>query len=86
MDSSNAKNGRYNRPKVDGPQLGQVDVESVSLKRQTVDGSIERQWTRQEDINWTVQKYMLTVRTTESNSIQRLRSKVDDQKIQNHHW
>ena len=57
-----------------------------TLKRQTVDGSIDRKWTRQEDINWTVQKYMLTVRTTESNSIQRLRSKVDDQKIQNHHW
>ena len=58
MDSSNAKNGRYNRPKVDDPQMWKVDVESVSLKSQTVDGSIDRQWTRQEDVKWTVQKYI----------------------------
>ena len=50
--------------------MWKVDVESVSLKSQTVDGSIDRQWTRQEAVNWTVQKYIkLTVRTTESNSV-----------------
>ena len=61
MDSSNAKNGRYNRPKVDDQQMWKVkvvDVESVSLKSQRVDGSIDRQWTRQEDVKWTVQKYI----------------------------
>ena len=58
MDSSNAKNGRYNRPKVDDQQMWKVDVESVSLKSQTVDGSIDRQWTRQEDVKWTVQIYI----------------------------